>query len=193
VKKDIPKISGGQYAVILWLGIIVFIVIKACNYETDNHRQNQQPARTNKNNLVLGELQTPDTLKATHGNPTCDYEILFQHEYDIDGLPKSGITLQLLVKEKTTKSDIMYLLYTLNNGFKIHRMRFDIRIFDSRKAWIEPEEYSKYVLSLGGISDKQFYNDPVIKKYEEHFLANAAYNQFTGYNEITWLAKNRDH
>jgi len=130
--------------------------------------------------IILGGLiayltPTPNTQQKTEismepKKPSITFKTL--RRWDI---PAGGIGIELLVSEKATKKEVMALAQHLRSKY-LSKGFVNIQIFDSEEAYLHRDDTS--------------YPE---KKYFKHYLISLVRNPKTGYYEINWMAKGRDH
>ncbi len=89
--------------------------------------------------------------------------------------PGGGIGMDILVPEKTTKEQVLELARFIRADYDAEPFIY-VFIFDSKTAWQH--------------RDDEAYPQKV---YMRHFLATVMRNTKTGFDEIKWQAKGRDH
>jgi len=99
-----------------------------------------------------------------------DYDVLRSWN-----IPTGGVGFDILVSEHASKDEVLKLASELRNE-NLSKGKVIIFIFDSREAWLN--------------RDNDNYPED---EYFRHFLVRVLVNQQTGFDEIKWVAKGRDH
>jgi len=152
-----------------WVGIffaIGFVGCVAIVILTPSSRTPEQKIITKKEITKKREVSTQKVAKSN----LIDYKIFRQWN-----IPAGGIGADILVSEKAKKEEVMVLAKALRR--KYFKSNIFIFIFDSEEACkdrMRPEPKMNY------------------DEYFKHFLATITVNKNSGYDEITWCAKNRD-
>ena len=129
---------------------------------------NQNNNRSAK--LVESEsnISALSAIKANKSN--IQFEVLRQWD-----IPNNGFGMEILVDEKANKAEVVHLAEAIRSQY-LSKYLLTVSIFDAREAWVNRlnESYPE-------------------EKYFKHYLVELIRNQNSGYDEIQWTAKNRDH
>lgn len=90
-------------------------------------------------------------------------------------IPNNGYGMEILVDEKANKEDILRLAGDIRSNY-IDKTILSVSIFDSREA----------------CRNRLNENYPE-GEYFKHYLVELGRNQNSGYDEIQWTARDRDH
>jgi len=106
---------------------------------------------------------------------TINYEVLRSWNIPTWHTRAGGLGMELLVPDSTTRAQSLELAESFRKKRKSGEF-LTIQIFDSREAYDNREnlDYSE-------------------EEYFKHFLVDMTINPNTGFDEIAWVAKGRDH